>query len=31
LLIPMSNFLLVGDSLGMVMHGFETTLPCRSS
>ena len=22
-----SDFLLVGDSLGMVMHGFETTLP----
>ena len=21
------DFLLVGDSLGMVMHGFETTLP----
>ena len=24
---PYVDFLLVGDSLGMVMHGFETTLP----
>src|SRR5262245_53695990 len=24
---PHVDFLLVGDSLGMVMHGFETTLP----
>ena len=24
---PHCDFLLVGDSLGMVMHGFETTLP----
>ncbi len=24
---PFVDFLLVGDSLGMVMHGFETTLP----
>ncbi|MEO1283138.1 MAG: 3-methyl-2-oxobutanoate hydroxymethyltransferase, partial [Pseudomonadota bacterium] len=24
---PHCDFLLVGDSLGMVMHGFETTVP----
>ena len=24
---PFVDFMLVGDSLGMVMHGFETTLP----
>ena len=24
---PYVDFLLVGDSLGMVMHGYETTLP----
>ena len=24
---PYADFLLVGDSLGMVMHGFETTVP----
>jgi 3-methyl-2-oxobutanoate hydroxymethyltransferase len=24
---PLVDFILVGDSLGMVMHGFETTLP----
>ena len=24
---PFVDFILVGDSLGMVMHGFETTLP----
>ena len=28
---PHVDFLLVGDSLGMVMHGMESTVPCRSS
>ena len=27
ILDPHVDFLLVGDSLGMVMHGFETTIP----